>query len=156
MKTTHSTHSTKHYRHLLTMTAVSFAAMFALMYAMVNEFSNVFVNVNQFYMAGLMAAPMVLIELIVMRAMYQDRRLSAIFAGASAMALIGFWILIRQQVAVTDRQFLRSMIPHHASAVLMCQEAPVENPAIKDLCKNIISSQQAEIDQMKRMLNESR
>lgn len=154
MKNTHSTHSTTHYRHLLVMTAISFMAMFVLMYAMVNEFSNVFINVNQFYMAGLMAAPMVLIELIVMRAMYQDKRLNTIFAGAGVLALAGFWLLTRQQVGVTDTQFLRSMIPHHAGAILMCQQAPVRDPSIMELCKNIISSQQAEIDLMKAKLAE--
>lgn len=45
------------------MTLLSFAAMYVLMYAMVDRFGNVFNNVNQVYMAGLMAAAMVLIEL---------------------------------------------------------------------------------------------
>ena len=37
----------------------------------------------------------------------------------SLVALAVLWILIRQQAAITDRQFLRSMIPHHAGAILM-------------------------------------
>jgi hypothetical protein len=41
------------------MTGLSFAAMFVLMHSMVDVFANVFVNVNQAYMAGLMAAPVV-------------------------------------------------------------------------------------------------
>ena len=41
--------------------------MYALMYAMVNTFANVYATVNQAYMAGLMTAPMVVIELVVMR-----------------------------------------------------------------------------------------
>lgn len=45
------------------MTVLSFIAMFILMYAMVDRFANVYPNVNQAYMAGLMAAPMVMIEL---------------------------------------------------------------------------------------------
>ena len=54
MKTTEN-----HYRHLGMMAALSFAAMYILMYAMVNRFDDVYNNVNQVYMAGLMAAPMV-------------------------------------------------------------------------------------------------
>ena len=46
-----------HYGRLLVMTAISFIAMYVLMYAMVDRFANVFVNLNQVYMAGLMAAP---------------------------------------------------------------------------------------------------
>lgn len=56
-------------------------------------------------------------------------------------------------MAISDRQFLRSMIPHHASAILMCNEARIQGQEIKDLCKNIITNQQAEIDQMKAMLD---
>jgi uncharacterized protein (DUF305 family) len=151
----HSASHTKHmhYYHLLIMAVLSFMAMYALMYAMVNTFENVYLNFNQFYMAGLMAAPMVLIELAVMRSMYEDSRLNWIVAAVSVLALIAFWVMIRQQTAITDRQFLKSMIPHHAGAILMCEQAPIQDAQIKDLCRNIISSQQSEIDEMKRMLN---
>lgn len=46
------------------------------------------------------------------------------------------------------------MIPHHASAILMCEESPIQDPEIQMLCRRIISSQQAEIDQMKAKLRE--
>jgi hypothetical protein len=55
-----------HYRHLLIMAVLSFASMYVFMYAMVNDLGNVYTNVNQLYMAGLMTAPMVVIELAVM------------------------------------------------------------------------------------------
>lgn len=70
----------------------------------------------------------------------------------SLVALAVLRILIRQQAAITDRQFLRSMIPHHAGAVLMCNQAPIRDPELQQLCKTIISSQQTEIDQMKAAL----
>jgi uncharacterized protein (DUF305 family) len=143
-----------HYRHLLIMAVLSFISMYILMYAMVNTIDNVYNNLNQFYMAGLMTAPMVVIELFVMRSMYQDKRLSSIIIAGSILAALVFFLLIRYQVAITDKQFLRSMIPHHAGAILMCEHAGIQDPEIKDLCKNIISSQQAEIDQMKAKLNE--
>lgn len=68
------------------------------------------------------------------------------------VALVAFWLLIRNQTAVTDRQFLRSMIPHHAAAVLMCREASIENAKIVDLCRRIVESQEAEIAEMKAYL----
>jgi uncharacterized protein (DUF305 family) len=46
------------------------------------------------------------------------------------------------------------MIPHHGGAILMCEEAQIQDPEIKQLCKNIISGQQAEINQMKAKLRE--
>lgn len=143
-----------HYRHLGIMTALSFIAMYVLMYAMVDALDNVYMNFNQVYMAGLMAAPMVLIELAVMRSMYRDKRLNALIAGAAVVAAVVLFLLIRRQTAIGDRQFLRSMIPHHAGAILMCNEAPIRDADIKHLCQSILSGQQAEIAQMKAMLSE--
>jgi uncharacterized protein (DUF305 family) len=143
-----------HYRHLLVMTGISFVAMYVLMYAMVNTFANVYMNVNQFYMAGLMAASMVIIEVGIMRAMYHDKRLNVAIILGAFLVLAGFWVMIRQQAAVSDRQFLRSMIPHHAGAILMCTKAPIRDAEIKSLCENIVSGQQAEIDQMRAKLEQ--
>jgi hypothetical protein len=143
-----------HYRHLAIMTALSFITMYFLMYAMVDALDNVYMNFNQVYMAGLMTAPMVLIELAVMRSMYHDKRRNTLIAGAAVVAAVVFFVFIRRQTAVGDRQFLRSMIPHHAGAILMCDEASIRGADIKRLCQTIILSQQAEIDQMKVMLGE--
>jgi uncharacterized protein (DUF305 family) len=140
------------YLRLLAMGALSFAAMYALMYAMVDAPENVYPHLNQLYMAGLMAAPMILIELVLMGPMYERKGLNAAIALLSVAALILFWVLIRAQGAISDRQFLRSMIPHHGGAVLMCGRAPLAEPAVKDLCKRILDSQRAEISEMKDLL----
>ena len=141
-----------HYGRLVLMLVLSFISMYVLMYSMVNAFENVFMNVNQVYMAGLMAAPMGLIELAVMSGMYRDRKLNTIVTAGSVIALALFWVLLRNQVAVSDKQFLRSMIPHHGGAILMCEQASIQDAEIKALCRAIISSQQSEIDQMKAKL----
>jgi hypothetical protein len=138
----------KHYRHLAVMAALSFLAMYFLMYAMVDSIRYVYMNFNQVYMAGLMTAPMVAIELFVMRTMYQNRRRNAVIIAASVVVGIAMFMLIRQQTAISDRQFLRSMIPHHAGAILMCHDASLHDSEIKQLCRTIVTSQQAEIDQM--------
>jgi uncharacterized protein (DUF305 family) len=156
MRTDHHGMQENHYRHLALMTTLSFASMYVLMYAMVNAFGNVFNNVNQVYMAGVMTAPMVVIELLVMRGMYQDGRRHALILAAAILAGVAFFAAIRWQTAVGDTQFLRSMIPHHAAAVLMCEKAPIRDGEIRRLCESIISSQQAEIDQMKRRLSQLR
>ena len=142
----------RHYLHLLAMSVLSFIAMFVLMYAMVDEFANVFLNSNQFYMAGLMTMPMVLIELAVMRSMYANTKLNIAITAGSILLFILFLAAIRWQFAVNDGQFLRSMIPHHGGAILMCEEAPVQRPEVKQLCSSIIENQRAEIALMKRLL----
>jgi len=144
-----------HYKHLAIMAGLSFIAMYILMYAMVDEFENVYNHYNQIYMAGLMAAPMVIIELIVMRAMYQDRRLNIVIYGAVALLGIFFWFGIRQQVGVDDAQLLRAMIPHHAGAILMCEKASLSDSEVQALCRKILESQREEITQMKAKLAES-
>jgi dipeptide/tripeptide permease len=141
-----------HYRRLYLMAALSFVAMFILMYAMVDRFDNVFVNLNQVYMAGLMAAPMVVIEIALMAMMYPDKKKNTIIVIVSLVAGVLFWVLIRQQAAIGDAQFLRSMIPHHAGAVLMCERLKAQEPEIKKLCGGIVQSQEAEIDQMKGLI----
>lgn len=144
----------EHYKKLMIMVLLSFMSMYLLMYAMVNTFANVIPNINQFYMAGLMTVPMIFIEMALMGSMYMDKKLNTIIVGVSSILLIAFFVFIRQQSAVSDKQFLKSMIPHHASAILMCEKANLQDPEIKDLCQSILSGQQAEIDQMKAKLQE--
>lgn len=136
------------------MAGLSFVSMYALMYSMVNSLDNVLPSVNQLYMAALMTSPMVIIELLLMRMMSKNLRVNAVILSLSVLALIGFFILIRQQTAVSDRQFLKSMIPHHAGAILMCEQAGITDPEIKKLCEEIVASQRREIEQMKTMLRQ--
>jgi uncharacterized protein (DUF305 family) len=144
----------KHYRKLLVMGVLSFACMYILMYSMVNSSNNVIPNTNQFYMAGLMAMPMIIIELLIMRSMYMNKKLNVVIISLSVLALVGFYTAIRQQAAINDKQFLKSMIPHHAGAILMCDQADITDPEIKKLCEDIVRSQQKEIAEMKTKLSE--
>jgi len=146
-------HGNMNYRHLAIMVVLSFISMYVFMYAMVDTFANVFMSFNQVYMAGLMTAPMVIIELVVMGAMYANKRLNMIIIAGSVVALLAFFLLIRQQTLIDDAQFLRSMIPHHAGAILMCQKASIQDPEIKELCRGILSGQRSEIDLMKAKLD---
>lgn len=148
----HKKSDTHHYPHLAMMLLCSFVAMYVLMYAMVHRFEDVFMSWNQVYMAALMTAPMGLIELAVMRGMYKDPKMNLLVVAASLILLVGAWMSIRQQALITDTQFLRSMIPHHSGALLMCQQASITDPELKQLCETIISGQQQEIDQMKAAL----
>ena len=144
----------KMYLKFALMILLSFMAMYILMYAMVDNFSNVFPNVNQFYMAGLMTMPMVILELIIMGRMYMKKKLNIAIIIIGCVLGLGFYMGIREQVSVGDRQFLRSMIPHHAAAILMVEKASLTDPEIKKLAQGIISAQEKEIAQMKAKLIE--
>lgn len=141
-----------HYGRLAAMSLLSFACMYALMYAMIDRFANVLPNVNQLYMAGLMTAPMAILEVLMMGSMYRDKRRNAAILVLASLLLAGCWFAIRAQVGVDDRQFLKSMIPHHAGAILMCREADLADADIQALCRSIVTGQQAEIERMKSLL----
>lgn len=154
-KHSHSMHDGGHYGRLLAMMILSFLGMYALMYAMVDRWANVYGNVNQFYMAGLMAAPMLVIELLLMAKMYPNRRWNLMLGAGALVFMAACWFGIREQAAVTDRQFIRSMIPHHAGAILMCEQNRLQDPALRRLCDDIVQSQRAEIAQMKVLLEKA-
>ena len=142
------------YVNLAIMAILSFISMFVFMYMMVDSFGNVYPNLNQFYMAGLMTAPMIVIEIFVMWSMYNNKKANLIIAGVSIILLVLFSLFIRKQTAISDREFLKSMIPHHGGAVLMCDNPNLQDTEMKELCKGITSSQQSEIEWMKKKLDE--
>lgn len=55
------------------------------------------------------------------------------------------------QSSKIDAHFIEQMIPHHEDAITMARlaETKAKTPEVKQLAKNIISSQGSEIDQMK-------
>lgn len=142
----------KHYKKLAIMAILSFISMYILMYSMVDKLANVVPNINQFYMAGLMTMPMIVIEVLLMRSMYMNRKWNTGIIAVSVVLLLGFFLAIRQQAAVSDRQFLRGMIPHHAAAILMSKKSPSQDLEIQKLQQEIISSQEKEIAQMRAIL----
>jgi uncharacterized protein (DUF305 family) len=141
-----------HWNRLLLMAGLHFVAMYILMYAMVDQFDNVLPNLNQAYMAVIMTSPMLIIEVLLMGSMYGDRKVLAAIVAGSVLVFTAAFVGIRQQAAIGDKEFLRSMIPHHGAAILMCDQAPIDDAEIIELCQQITSSQQAEIDQMKQIL----
>lgn len=150
----HGSHSERHgmYGRLIVMLLLSFIAMYVLMYAMVNSLGDALPNINQAYMAAIMTAPMGLLELALMGRMYPDKSKNVVMGIALLVLFLAGWLGMREQAAVSDDQFLRSMIPHHSGALLMCREAELNREDVQDLCKGIIESQTREITQMRSML----
>jgi uncharacterized protein (DUF305 family) len=140
------------YLRFAAMLVLSFAAMYAFMYAMVDKLEDVYPNHNQAYMAALMTAPMAIIEILLMGSMYPHKRANAIIAVGALVLLAAAWLAIRYQAGIGDEQFVRSMIPHHSGAILMCEGATLQDAELKQLCTDIVAGQQAEIDQMRTIL----
>ena len=142
------------YKRLSLMVFLSFVAMYILMFAMVDSPANIFFSINQFYMTALMTSPMIILELLLMSEMYGNKKMNTLLMVGSAILLVTSFVFIQNQTFISDKQFLRSMIPHHAGAMLMCKNATLQDPEIKQLCLNILSGQKQEIDQMKAQLDQ--
>ena len=142
-----------HYRMLGINLVLSAIIMYLVMFAMIDTIGEFYNNLNTLYMTLMMVAPMGALMLLMMGSMYQNRRLNlilyAVFAGLFVLGTVG----TRAQVGIGNVQYLRSMIPHHSGAILMCREASITDPEIVALCGQIQQSQRAEIEQMRRILD---
>ena len=132
--------------------AGEFVMMYLVMYTMIASLDHFYVNINNAYMTMMMVAPMAVVMLISMRAMFPDRRLNIAIVGASLVLFLAGYAAMRTQAGVGDAEFLRSMIPHHSGAILMCRRASLTDPDVIDLCKEIVKSQEAEIAAMRTIL----
>lgn len=149
-------HSGKHksYTELLVSLGISFIVMYAIMYAMVDRLGNVYFNLSNVYMTGLMAGSMLPIMLATMRGMFMNRKMNIALWAASVAVLALFWVLLRYEAGVGDRQFMRAMIPHHGAAIQMCKESSLIDPRVIKICEEIVASQEREIAQLKALLAE--
>ena len=145
-------HSEKPYTGLAVMTAIHFIFMLAMSYLMVDVANDIFLNLNSLYMALWMVAPSVVVMLVLMKSMYPKETLNKVLIALSTLIFVLSFLFIREQTLVGDTQFLRSMIPHHSGAVLMCEKAEISDPEIQALCKEIINGQKQEIEQMNSIL----
>jgi uncharacterized protein (DUF305 family) len=140
------------YRGLAIEMAIDFLIMYFVMYTMIATLDHLFLNINNVYMTLMMVAPMTIVMLVGMRSMFLSKRLNlGIGIGAALIFALSF-AAMRDQTAVGDVQFLRSMIPHHSGAILMCEKASLSDPEIVALCDQIVKSQQQEIAQMRAIL----
>lgn len=100
----------------------------------------------------MMVLPMALLMPLMMASMYPNKKMNLMINSVSLIGFIVFFWFMRDQTFVGDKQFLKSMIPHHSGAILMCERAPISDQEIKSLCESIKVGQQKEIDQMKTIL----
>ena len=142
-----------HYGRLMVELAIDFVIMYLVMYTMIRSLDHFYLNINNVWMTLMMVTPMALVMMVAMRSMFPSRnRNLLVVAGALVVFGVSYYGM-RTQWAVGDEQFLKSMIPHHSGAILMCQEASITDPDIQSLCREIIDSQRREIAQMEAILD---
>ena len=142
----------RHYLLLGINLLVSAAIMYLVMFTMIWSVADFFNNLNMFYMALMMVTPMGVLMLLMMPMMYRNARANAALYAAFVLIFALSFYAMREQSLVGDRQFLRSMIPHHSGALLMCNRSDLRDAEIRDLCfgpDGIVTSQTREIAQMR-------
>ncbi|PZU40378.1 MAG: DUF305 domain-containing protein [Microbacterium sp.] len=133
--------------------AISLLVMWVLTMSMIWVIDDYYWNLSNFYMALIMVAPMGIIMVLVMWSMFPRLWINiALLAGFVALFVTAL-LLGRGGVFVGDEQFLKSMIPHHSRAVLVCEQSDITDPEIIALCDTIVQTQLEEIDQMKDILD---
>lgn len=140
------------YTKLAIALGLSLILMFVLSMSMVRTLDHFYLNLSNFYMAVVMVAPMGIVMIGVMWAMFGNKRLNVILIACFVLLFGAALALGRTETFTGNKEFLKSMIPHHSRAILVCQESAITDPQIKRLCEGIVKTQQEEIEEMKRIL----
>jgi len=117
------------------------------------RFTDLYLSLTLFYGGLLMASNMMWSHEIV-HYLSMGHFNVLIFSIGIILSISVSILLLRQQLLVDDKQWLRRMIPHHSTALTTTHNIynRTTNPKIKDLAKEIIDTQEKEIELMKSML----
>jgi len=109
------------------MIGTSTLVMLGLMYLNSYQLSHVRFSETRTYMAIYMGAAMAIIMLGFMLNMYKNKKANlAIFAGSILVFAVSLF-LVRSQVTVQDRAWMKAMIPHHSIAIMTSERAEIED-----------------------------
>ena len=134
------------------MLATSFVIMYLVMFLNADVLDHVMLSHTRSYMTILMIAPMAFTMLLFMWDMYENKKVNFVIIVVSVVVFIATLVGLRQQSFIGDVQWMKAMIPHHSSAIMVSQKAHLEDPEAIKLAEDIIEAQKREIAQMKKML----
>jgi uncharacterized protein (DUF305 family) len=134
------------------MMIVSFFVMYIVMFLNIDRLSHYHVSTTRVYMAILMVTPMAVQMILMMNKMYPNKKMNAMIILTSILVFVITIIALRTQTPIGDVQYMRAMIPHHSSAILVSKKANLKDPEVKNLAEQIIRSQEREISEMNALL----
>lgn len=132
----------------------SFIIQFFIMSTlMTNKLLNIRSTLGKFYISVIMAILMGILEVSMYD--YHMGSFSIFYYLCFCLALVIFIYLYRTQSYIYDKDYLNEMIEHHSMALLTSNEIlqKTSSERVKRLAENIISTQQAEIEYMDKLLN---
>jgi len=142
----------KVYKKFFITLTISFIVMYIAMFLNVASIKHVYFSLTRVYMSLLMVSPMALIMILMMKDMYDDKRLNYQIIITSIIVFTLSLIFLRTQTFISDQEYMLAMIPHHSSAILTSEQATINNPEVKNLSLQIIETQEKEIELMKNLL----
>lgn len=134
------------------MLLISFLIMYAVMFLNVDRFDHVYLSTTKLYMTLLMVAPMAVLMLLLMPGMYDNKKYNTVIMITSIAVFVIAIVFLRNQTTIGNQQYIKAMIPHHSSAIMVSQKAEITDPELKKLSEDIIKAQEKEIAEMKAML----
>ncbi len=141
-----------HYLKFGLMMATSFVIMYGIMFLNVDVFDHVYLSPTRTYMTFLMIAPMAIVMLLFMWGMYKNKAINYGIIAASVLTFVLCFSGLREQTFISDVQWMKAMIPHHSSAIMVSEEAHLTDPEAQKLAREIIIAQKEEIAEMERMI----
>ncbi|UAB80036.1 DUF305 domain-containing protein [Marixanthomonas sp. SCSIO 43207] len=146
---------TKKYIIFFAMVGTSIVVMFFLMYLHSYQILDHFwFSETRLFMALLMGGAMVIIMLLYMLPMYQDRLLNGTILALGILMMITSLWLVRSQVTVSGTDYMEGMIPHHSIAILTSERSQIKDLRVQELAAKISKAQRKEIKEMQWLLND--
>ncbi|GGB73582.1 MULTISPECIES: DUF305 domain-containing protein [Henriciella] len=144
----------KSYVRFGAMIGTSMLVMFGLMYLNTYALDHVRWSETRFYMTFIMGAAMAIVMLSFMLGMYRNARVNVAIFAASAVVFALALFLVRSQATVSDRSYMKAMIPHHSIAIMTSERANIEDVRVRELADEIIRAQRREIKEMNWLIND--
>ncbi len=143
----------KSYKMFALMMLISFIIMYMVMFLNMDKFSHYHTSTSRLYMALLMVAPMAVVMMLMMGKMYPNKSLNTGIIIGAVIVFVLCLAGLRTQTPIGDMQYMKAMIPHHSSAIMVSKYADIKDPEVKKLSEQIIQSQEKEIAEMEAMLD---
>jgi len=117
------------------------------------RFNDLYMSLTLFYGGLLMASNMMWAHEII-HYLSMGHFNIYVFSIGIILSIFVSILLLRSQLFINDKQWLRRMISHHSTALTTSQKIykKTNNPKLKKLAKEIIDTQEREIKLMKSML----
>lgn len=142
------------YRKFGITTLISFFVMYFVMFLNVDKAEHYHTSLTRIYMALLMIAAMAVVMMAMMGNMYPNKMVNTTIMLAGVAVFILVLIGLRTQTPIGDIEYMKAMIPHHSSAIMVSKHADIKDPEVKKLSEQIIQSQEKEIAEMEAKIKE--